>query len=173
MALNGSAARAVLLMSKRRCAGDGGGEPHLGFAGENRARPGEYGLSRSMRVTSLMGPTGSGKDDFFAHLNRMDDKVSSYRYSGDVLGGRSIFNRDVLEFRRVGICSSAESVVSIMDNVLAGVRAYKPVPRKEFQMASREPALPRSASGTRSRIGSAFTVFDSLMVSSGCLCLAR
>lgn len=71
-------------------------------------------------------------------LNRMNDKVSGYRYSGDVLlGGRSIFNyRDVLEFRRrVGMLFQRPNPfpMSIMDNVLAGVRAHKLVPRKEFR----------------------------------------
>ena len=43
-------------------------------------------------VTSLLGPTGSGKTTFLRTLNRMNDKVSGYRYSGDVLlNGRSIF----------------------------------------------------------------------------------
>ena len=36
-------------------------------------------------VTSLLGPTGSGKTTFLRTLNRMNDKVSGYRYSGDVL----------------------------------------------------------------------------------------
>ncbi|TWZ98687.1 phosphate ABC transporter ATP-binding protein, partial [Mycobacterium tuberculosis variant bovis] len=54
-----------------------------------------------------------------------------------LLGGRSIFNyRDVLEFRRrVGMLFQRPNPfpMSIMDNVLAGVRAHKLVPRKEFR----------------------------------------
>ncbi|MGB6765836.1 ATP-binding cassette domain-containing protein, partial [Mycobacterium sp.] len=46
----------------------------------------------SRMVTSLLGPTGSGKTTFLRALNRLNDRVSGYRYSGDVLlGGRSIF----------------------------------------------------------------------------------
>ena len=88
-------------------------------------------------VTSLLGPTGSGKTTFLRTLNRMNDKVSGYRYSGDVLlGRRSIFtDRDLMEFRRrVGMVFQRPNPfpMSIMDNVVAGVRAHKMVPRKEF-----------------------------------------
>ncbi|UQX10812.1 phosphate ABC transporter ATP-binding protein PstB [Candidatus Mycobacterium methanotrophicum] len=89
-------------------------------------------------VTSLLGPTGSGKTTFLRTLNRMNDKVSGYRYSGDVaLGGRSIFGgRDLMEFRRrVGMLFQRPNPfpMSIVDNVVAGVRAHKMAPRKEFK----------------------------------------
>jgi phosphate transport system ATP-binding protein len=89
-------------------------------------------------VTSLLGPTGSGKTTFLRTLNRMNDKVSGYRYSGDVLlDGHSIFaNQDLMEFRRrVGMLFQRPNPfpMSIMDNVVAGVRAHKMVPRKEFK----------------------------------------
>lgn len=109
----------------------------LGFAGKTVLDQVSMGFP-ARAVTSLMGPTGSGKTTFLRTLNRMNDKVSGYRYSGDVLlGGRSIFNyRDVLEFRRrVGMLFQRPNPfpMSIMDNVLAGVRAHKLVPRKEFR----------------------------------------
>ncbi len=89
-------------------------------------------------VTSLLGPTGSGKTTFLRTLNRMNDKIPGYRYSGDVLlGGHSIFkDRDLMEFRRrVGMVFQRPNPfpMSIQDNVVAGVRAHKMVPRKEFQ----------------------------------------
>ncbi len=89
-------------------------------------------------VTCLLGPTGSGKTTFLRTLNRMNDKVSGFRHSGDVLmGGRSIFNdRDVMEFRRsVGMLFQRPNPfpMSIIDNVIAGVRAHKMVPRKQFR----------------------------------------
>src|SRR6201988_4495541 len=89
-------------------------------------------------VTSLLGPTGSGKTTFLRTLNRLNDKVSGYRYSGDVLlGGRSIFKtQDLMEFRRrVGMLFQRPNPfpMSILDNVIAGVRAHKMVPRKDFK----------------------------------------
>jgi phosphate transport system ATP-binding protein len=89
-------------------------------------------------ITSLLGPTGSGKTTFLRTLNRMNDKVFGYRYSGDVLlGGQSIFdNHDLMDFRRrVGMLFQRPNPfpMSIIDNVLAGVRAHKMVPRKEFK----------------------------------------
>jgi phosphate transport system ATP-binding protein len=92
-------------------------------------------------VTSLLGPTGSGKTTFLRTLNRLNDKVSGFRYSGDVLlAGNSIFNgsdhRDMMEFRRsIGMLFQRPNPfpMSIMDNVVAGVRAHKMVPRKEFK----------------------------------------
>jgi phosphate transport system ATP-binding protein len=89
-------------------------------------------------VTSLLGPTGSGKTTFLRALNRMNDKVSGYRRSGDVrLHGRSIFSdRDLMEFRRqVGMVFQRPNPfpMSIIDNVVAGVRAHKIVPRREFE----------------------------------------
>jgi phosphate transport system ATP-binding protein len=89
-------------------------------------------------VTSLLGPTGSGKSTFLRTLNRMNDKVSGYRRSGDVLlDGQSIFKtQDLMEFRRrVGMLFQRPNPfpMSILDNVVAGVRAHKLAPRKEFR----------------------------------------
>src|ERR1700739_1386387 len=89
-------------------------------------------------VTSWLGPTGSGKTTFLRTLNRMNDKVFGYHYSGDVLwGGCSIFkSQDLMEFsRRVGMLFQRPNPfpMSILDNVVAGVRAHKMVPRKHFK----------------------------------------
>jgi phosphate transport system ATP-binding protein len=89
-------------------------------------------------VTCLLGPTGSGKTTLLRTLNRMNDKVFRYRCSGDVLlDGRSIFDRgDLMEFRRrVGMLFQRPNPfpMSIVDNVVAGVRAHKMVPRRELK----------------------------------------
>jgi phosphate transport system ATP-binding protein len=93
---------------------------------------------RAGTVTSLLGPTGSGKTTFLRTLNRMNEKVPGYRRTGDVLmAGRSIFeDRDVMEFRRgVGMLFQRPNPfpMSILDNVVAGLRAHKLVRRKEFK----------------------------------------
>lgn len=109
----------------------------LGFGGKTVLE--DVSLTFPARaVTSLLGPTGSGKTTFLRTLNRMNDKVSGYRHEGDVLlGGRSIFkDRDLMEFRRrAGMLFQRPNPfpMSIIDNVLAGVRAHKLVPRKEFR----------------------------------------
>lgn len=47
-------------------------------------------------VTALIGPTGSGKTTLLRTFNRMNDKVTGYRHSGDVLlDGRSIWQPGV------------------------------------------------------------------------------
>jgi phosphate transport system ATP-binding protein len=89
-------------------------------------------------VTALLGPTGSGKTTFLRTLNRMNDKVAGYWYRGDVLlNGQTIFTgRDVMKFRRrVGMLFQRPNPfpMSISDNVVAGVRAHRMVPRKQFE----------------------------------------
>jgi phosphate transport system ATP-binding protein len=82
-------------------------------------------------VTALIGPTGSGKTTLLRTFNRMNDKVSGYRHEGDVLiDGRSIWHPG-LELtslrRRVGMLFQRPNPfpMSIMDNVVSGVRAHK------------------------------------------------
>jgi phosphate transport system ATP-binding protein len=109
----------------------------LGFGAKTVLEQVNLNLS-ACSVTCLLGPTGSGKTTFLRTLNRMNDKVSGYRYSGDVqLAGHSIFkNRDLMEFRRkVGMLFQRPNPfpMSIIDNVVAGVRAHKMVPRKELK----------------------------------------
>jgi phosphate transport system ATP-binding protein len=82
-------------------------------------------------VTALIGPTGSGKTTLLRTFNRMNDKVSGYRHSGDVLlDGRSIWHPGVelMSLRRkVGMLFQRPNPfpMSIMDNVVAGVKAHR------------------------------------------------
>jgi phosphate transport system ATP-binding protein len=82
-------------------------------------------------ITALIGPTGSGKTTLLRTFNRMNDKVSGYRHSGDVLlDGRSIWHSGVelMALRRqVGMLFQRPNPfpMSIMDNVTAGTRAHK------------------------------------------------
>jgi phosphate transport system ATP-binding protein len=82
-------------------------------------------------ITALIGPTGSGKSTLLRTLNRMNDKVTGYRHDGDVLlEGHSIWHSgvDLMSLRRrVGMLFQRPNPfpMSIMDNVVAGVRAHK------------------------------------------------
>jgi phosphate transport system ATP-binding protein len=86
-------------------------------------------------VTALLGPTGSGKTTLLRTLNRMNDKVTGFRHEGDVLlDGRSIWKSGMELMtlrRRVGMLFQRPNPfpMSIMDNVLAGVRAHKMAPK--------------------------------------------
>jgi phosphate transport system ATP-binding protein len=82
-------------------------------------------------ITALIGPTGSGKSTLLRTFNRMNDKVTGYRHDGDVLlDGRSIWGPHVELMtlrRRVGMLFQRPNPfpMSIMDNVVSGVRAHK------------------------------------------------
>jgi phosphate transport system ATP-binding protein len=90
-------------------------------------------------ITALLGPTGSGKSTLLRTLNRMNDKITGYRHAGDVLlDGRSIWNHgtDPMALRRrVGMVFQRPNPfpMSIMENVLAGVRVHRLAPRNEYK----------------------------------------
>jgi phosphate transport system ATP-binding protein len=90
-------------------------------------------------VTALIGPTGSGKSTLLRTFNRMNDKVAGYRHAGDVLlDGRSIWHPHVELMslrRRVGMLFQRPNPfpMSILDNVVAGVKAHKMAPRHELR----------------------------------------
>jgi phosphate transport system ATP-binding protein len=95
-------------------------------------------------VTALLGPTGSGKTTLLRTMNRMNDKVTGYRHSGDMLlDGRSIWHPglDAMSLRRkVGMLFQRPNPfpMSIMDNVVAGVRAHKLVPRGQLKAVAEQ-----------------------------------
>jgi phosphate transport system ATP-binding protein len=82
-------------------------------------------------VTALIGPTGSGKTTLLRTFNRMNDKVSTYGHTGDVLlDGRSIWHPglELMALRRkVGMLFQRPNPfpMSIIDNVTSGVRAHR------------------------------------------------
>ena len=86
---------------------------------------------RKGAITALIGPTGSGKTTLLRTFNRMNDKVSGYRHSGDVLlESRSIWDPglDLMSLRRkVGMLFQRPNPfpMSIMDNVVSGVKAHR------------------------------------------------
>ena len=95
-------------------------------------------------VTALIGPTGSGKTTLLRTFNRMNDKVSGYRHTGDVfLDGRSIWSPTVELMalrRKVGMLFQRPNPfpMSIMENVVAGVRAHKMAKGGEVQEIARQ-----------------------------------
>jgi phosphate transport system ATP-binding protein len=94
-------------------------------------------------VTALLGPTGSGKTTLLRTFNRMNDKVTGYRHAGDVLlDGRSIWHPGVelMSLRRkVGMLFQRPNPfpMSIMDNVVAGVRAHRMASRNGLKAIAR------------------------------------
>jgi len=95
-------------------------------------------------VTALIGPTGSGKTTLLRTFNRMNDKVSGYRHGGDVLlDGYSIWHPGVelMSLRRkVGMLFQRPNPfpMSIMDNVVAGVKAHRLASRHGLKMIAQE-----------------------------------
>ncbi|HUA28083.1 MAG TPA: phosphate ABC transporter ATP-binding protein PstB [Streptosporangiaceae bacterium] len=95
-------------------------------------------------ITALIGPTGSGKSTLLRTLNRMNDKVHGYRHDGDVLlDGRSIWHPsvDLMSLRRrVGMLFQRPNPfpMSIMENVVAGVRAHRMAGRAELKSIAQE-----------------------------------
>jgi phosphate transport system ATP-binding protein len=87
-------------------------------------------------ITALIGPSGSGKTTFLRSLNRMNDRVRNFWLKGTV----RLFEEDIHSFdplvlrRRVGMVFQRPNPfpMSIMDNVVAGVRAHKMAKRSEL-----------------------------------------
>ncbi len=95
-------------------------------------------------VTALIGPTGSGKTTLLRTFNRMNDKVSTYKHTGDVLlYGHSIWHSgvDLMTLRRrVGMLFQRPNPfpMSIMENVVAGTRAHRMVARSGLRQVAEE-----------------------------------
>jgi phosphate transport system ATP-binding protein len=95
-------------------------------------------------VTALIGPTGSGKTTLLRTFNRMNDKVTGYRHAGDVLlDGRSIWHPGVELMslrRRVGMLFQRPNPfpMSIMDNVVAGVKAHRMASRQGLKTIAQQ-----------------------------------
>ncbi|MHB1877578.1 MAG: phosphate ABC transporter ATP-binding protein PstB [Streptosporangiaceae bacterium] len=95
-------------------------------------------------VTALIGPTGSGKTTLLRTFNRMNDKVAGHRHGGDVfLDGQSIWHPGVELMalrRKVGMLFQRPNPfpMSIMDNVVAGVKAHRLAGRSELKSIAKE-----------------------------------
>jgi phosphate transport system ATP-binding protein len=95
-------------------------------------------------VTALIGPTGSGKTTLLRTFNRMNDKVTGYRHAGDILlDGRSIWHPglELMALRRkVGMLFQRPNPfpMSIMDNVVAGVKAHRMASRQGLKTVAQQ-----------------------------------
>jgi phosphate transport system ATP-binding protein len=95
-------------------------------------------------VTALIGPTGSGKTTLLRTFNRMNDKVSGYRHTGDVLlDGHSIWHPGVELMalrRKVGMLFQRPNPfpMSILENVTAGAKAHRLVSKNGLRAAAEE-----------------------------------
>ena len=96
-------------------------------------------------VTSIIGPSGTGKSVFLRTLNRMNDVISTFRKEGTILlDGEDIYNpkMDVVDIRkRVGMVFQKPNPFpkSIFENVAYGMRvhgAYKKAHLKEVVESS-------------------------------------
>jgi phosphate transport system ATP-binding protein len=95
-------------------------------------------------ITALIGPTGSGKTTLLRTFNRMNDKVTGFRHEGDVLlDGNSIWHPSVELMalrRKVGMLFQRPNPfpMSIVDNVVAGVKAHRMASRNGLKAIAQE-----------------------------------
>ena len=93
---------------------------------------------RRNTVTALIGPTGCGKSTLLRSFNRMNDKVRGYWRRGSIeLDGLDVTSHEsdpLVLRRRVGMVFQRPNPfpMSIRDNVVAGPRAHRLVPRGEL-----------------------------------------
>ncbi len=112
--------------------------------GDNRVLSNVNIEFRRGTITALIGPTGCGKSTFLRTLNRMNDRVTGFRYQGDVtLEGESIWaaGQNLLSLRRrVGMLFQRPNPfpMSIRDNVVAGVKAHQIAKGKQLNVVAEE-----------------------------------
>lgn len=109
----------------------------VGFGGKDVLRDVTVGFA-THAVNALIGPTGCGKSTFLRSINRMNDGVRDYWRTGSLrVAGVEVSDpgTDPLELRRrVGMVFQRPNPfpMSIRDNVVAGVKAHRLAPRREW-----------------------------------------
>ena len=92
----------------------------------------------SKAVTSIIGPSGTGKSTLLRTFNRMNDQIQLFKAEGTILvGGQNIYtnNLDVYALRqRVGIVFQKPCIFpkSIYENVIFGIKRLQPDKKKNF-----------------------------------------
>ena len=90
-------------------------------------------------VTSIIGPSGTGKSVFLRTLNRMNDVISTFRKEGTILlDGEDIYDSkvDVVDIRkRVGMVFQKPNPFpkSIFENVAYGMRVHGVYKKAQLQ----------------------------------------
>lgn len=92
------------------------------------------------QITSLIGPSGSGKSSLLRCLNRLNDMIEGVRIEGDILfeDGYSIYDRKTdltLLRRRVGMVFQKPNLFpkSIKNNIAFGVRVSRRKKKDELE----------------------------------------
>jgi phosphate transport system ATP-binding protein len=89
------------------------------------------------KITALIGPSGCGKSTMLRAFNRMNDLIPGVHYEGGVeFHGQNLYDRSVDAVdvrRRIGMVFQKPNPFpkSIQENVLFGVKLYRPVSKAE------------------------------------------
>jgi phosphate transport system ATP-binding protein len=92
----------------------------------------------SKAVTSVIGPSGTGKSTLLRTFNRMNDRIEGFRAEGAVwVGGQNIYEEDIDVYalrQNVGIVFQKPCVFpkSIYENVIFGIKRLQSEKKKEF-----------------------------------------
>lgn len=91
------------------------------------------------RVTSLIGPSGCGKSTFLRTLNRMNDRIDGFSFTGDVMvAGENVYGRkvDLLSLRRkIGMVFQKPNPfpMTIFENVAVGPKTHYGIKGSELE----------------------------------------
>ena len=90
-------------------------------------------------ISAIIGPSGCGKSTFIRCLNRIHEEVPSAKVSGEVImQGKNIYDKnvDVVSIRKnIGMVFQKPTpfpAMSILDNVLIGVRLQGKLPKSKL-----------------------------------------
>jgi phosphate transport system ATP-binding protein len=120
------------------------------YYGAFRAVKGVNLSFRSRTITAIIGPSGCGKSTLLRTLNRINDRVPSFRSTGSItLEGQDIYapSVDIVQLRRrIGMVFQRPNPFpqSIYDNVAFGPRLTERVPKGRLDQIVEE-SLSRAA----------------------------
>ena len=89
-------------------------------------------------VTSIIGPSGTGKSTLLRSFNRMNDRINGFQIVGNIWVGDKNIYKDIIDVyslrQSVGIVFQKPCVFpkSIYENVIFGIKHLQPQRKKEF-----------------------------------------